>query len=178
MSIRHGLLALLEGGPKYGYQLRAEFEAATGEAWPLNVGQVYTTLSRLDRDGLVSPAGEADDSGKVVYRITDAGRAELAAWFSEPIEHDARPRDELVIKLAMAIATPGVDALAVLDAQRAAAHRAIRAATRRKRSTDPGGADLATGLIAEAAIFAAEAEVRWLDHCEQTLETATKRSVR
>ncbi|WP_051098550.1 PadR family transcriptional regulator [Sporichthya polymorpha] len=166
MSIRNGLLALLEGGPKYGYQLRVEFEAATGATWPLNVGQVYTTLNRLDRDGLVEPAGTADESGKVVYRITEAGRAELAAWFDEPIEHDARPRDELVIKVAMAVATPTVDALAVIDAQRTAAHRAIRAATRRKAS-----GDLAAELVAEAAIFAAEAEIRWLDHCEQVLLT-------
>ena len=168
MSIRNGLLALLEGGPKYGYQLRVEFEAATGATMPLNVGQVYTTLSRLERDGLVEPAGEADDSGKVVYRITGAGRAELEVWVDEPSEHDARPRDELVIKLALAIATPGVDALAVIDTQRAAAHRAIRAATRRKAAQN-GSSDLANELVAEAAIFAAEAEVRWLDHCEQVL---------
>jgi DNA-binding PadR family transcriptional regulator len=169
MSIRNGLLALLEGAPKYGYQLRVEFEAATGATWPLNVGQVYTTLNRLDRDGLVEPVGSADESGKVVYRITETGRAELAAWFDEPIEHDARPRDELVIKVAMAVATPTVDALAVIDAQRAAAHRAIRAATRRKAGP---ATDLATALVHEAAIFAAEAEVRWLDHCEQVLLTA------
>jgi DNA-binding PadR family transcriptional regulator len=170
MSIRNGLLALLEGGPKYGYQLRVEFEAATGATWPLNVGQVYTTLSRLERDGLVEPAGTADEGGKVVYRITAAGRAELAAWFDEPIEHEARPRDELVIKVAMAVATPTVDALAVIDGQRAAAHRAIRAATRRKAALN-GNADLATELVAEAAVFAAEAEIRWLDHCEQVLLT-------
>lgn len=167
MSIRNGLLALLEGGPKYGYQLRVEFEAATGATMPLNVGQVYTTLNRLDRDGFVEPVSTGDDS-KVVYRITEAGRAELAIWFDEPIEHDARPRDELVIKLALAIVTPGVDALAVIDAQRAAAHRAIRAATRRKATTNHS-TDLANELVAEAAIFAAEAEVRWLDHCEQVL---------
>jgi DNA-binding PadR family transcriptional regulator len=58
MSIRHGLLALLEEGPRYGYQLKSEFESRTGSTWPLNVGQVYTTLGRLERDGLVSPAGE------------------------------------------------------------------------------------------------------------------------
>ena len=58
--VKNGLLALLERGPMYGYQLRAEFEASTGATWPLNVGQVYTTLSRLERDGLVEPVGEAD----------------------------------------------------------------------------------------------------------------------
>jgi DNA-binding PadR family transcriptional regulator len=166
MSVRHGLLALLQSGEKYGYQLRSEFEAATGGTWPLNIGQVYTTLSRLDRDGLVAAAGAADSSGKVVYRITEAGEAELAAWFDAPLEHDARPRDELVIKVAMAIGTPGIDAGIVLDAQRAAAQRAIRVATRRK--IDPA-TDLTARLVNEAAIFAAEAEVRWLDHCAALL---------
>ena len=180
MAIREGLLALLERGPRYGYQLRAEFEASTGTAWPLNIGQVYTTLSRLERDGLVTSAGAVGGAasgrlralvdGRVVYTITEAGSAELHRWFAGPVDRAARPRDELVIKLAMAIATPGVDALAVIDAQRAAAHRAIRAATRRKAQHD-----LATELVAEAAIFAAEAEVRWLDHCEQVLLTRPPR---
>ncbi|HEV3382400.1 MAG TPA: PadR family transcriptional regulator [Trebonia sp.] len=59
MSVRHAMLALLSEGPKYGLQLREEFEARTGEVWPLNVGQVYTTLRRLERDGLIALAGRA-----------------------------------------------------------------------------------------------------------------------
>src|SRR5688500_15532862 len=105
MSIRHGLLALLEGGPKYGYQLRTEFEAATGATWPLNVGQVYTTVARLERDGLVEP-GEADAEGRVTYRITERGRSEVTQWFTTPVARESRPRDELAIKLALAITTP------------------------------------------------------------------------
>src|SRR4051812_30504135 len=99
MPIRHGLLALLERGPMYGYQLRVEFEASTGATWPLNIGQVYTTLSRLERDGLVAPDADADGDGdgKVTYRITDAGREELARWFVTPLERRSRPRDELAI---------------------------------------------------------------------------------
>ncbi len=84
MSIRHGLLALLDQGPRYGYQLRTEFEARAGATWPLNVGQVYTTLSRLERDGLVEPAGE-DDEGHQFYAATDAGREELRTWFDTPV---------------------------------------------------------------------------------------------
>jgi DNA-binding PadR family transcriptional regulator len=141
--------------------------------WPLNVGQVYATLSRLERDGLIAPDGPPDDVGRILYRITDAGRAEVRSWFAAPIEHEARPRDELMIKLAMALADPAVDALGVLDAQRAAARRAIRAATTRKadltRKAGDEPADLPGLLIIEAAIFAAEAEVRWLDHCEAVL---------
>src|SRR6478672_3363969 len=81
MAIRQGLLALLSQGPRYGYQLRAEFETSTGATWPLDIGQVYTTLSRLERDGLVSP-GEQDEQGRVVYTITEAGRAEMERWFA------------------------------------------------------------------------------------------------
>ena len=83
MSIRHSLLALLQDKPRYGYQLRVEFEDRTGSAWPLNIGQVYTTLDRLERDGLVRNDG-GDGEGHVVYSITDAGRSEVTGWFQAP----------------------------------------------------------------------------------------------
>lgn len=163
--IRHGLLALLERGPMYGYQLRAEFEASTGSTWPLNVGQVYTTLSRLERDGLVEAAGEADADGRVTYRITDAGSREVAQWFSTPVNGESRPRDELAIKLAMALTTPGVDAHRVIQTQRTSALRTLQELTRLKARADEV-ADAAWLLVLESMIFKAEAEVRWLDHCE------------
>ncbi len=72
MSIRHSLLALLQDRPRYGYQLRIEFEDRTGSSWPLNIGQVYTTLDRLERDGLVRKDG-ADGEGHVIYSITPRG---------------------------------------------------------------------------------------------------------
>ncbi|HEY7176716.1 MAG TPA: PadR family transcriptional regulator, partial [Micromonosporaceae bacterium] len=97
MSVKHGLLALLDRGPMYGYQLRAAFESSTGGAWPLNIGQVYTTLNRLERDALVNPLPE-QDGGQRSYEITAAGRAELASWFASPVERSDRPRDELAIK--------------------------------------------------------------------------------
>ena len=79
MSVRHALLALLSEGPKYGLQLRQEFEARTGEVWPLNVGQVYTTLQRLERDGLVE-SDEADEDGpQKGFRITAEGGEELTS---------------------------------------------------------------------------------------------------
>src|SRR5919109_5145847 len=126
MPIRHGLLALLERGPRYGYQLRAEFEATTGSTWPLNIGQVYTTLSRLERDGLVEPVGDADAEGRVTYRITAPGREEVGRWFTTPVVRQSRPRDELAIKLAMALTTPDVDAHAVIQTQRTATLRSLQ----------------------------------------------------
>ena len=83
MSIRHALLALLSEGPKYGLQLRQEFEARTGEVWPLNVGQVYTTLQRLERDELVESDVDDDDGPQKAYRITKAGRRELLDWLRD-----------------------------------------------------------------------------------------------
>jgi DNA-binding PadR family transcriptional regulator len=167
MSIRHGLLTLLEAGPRYGYELRATFEESTGATWPLNIGQVYTTLSRLERDGLVRSLPE-EDGGQRPYEITDAGRAEVARWFATPVTRTDRPRDELVIKLALALCTPGVDVRAVVQAQRTATMRALQEYTRLKaRPEQP--ADLSWRLVLDAMIFQAEAEVRWLDHCEASL---------
>ena len=166
MSVRHGLLALLERGSRYGYQLRAEFERTTGGTWPLNIGQVYTTLSRLERDGLVRALPE-NNGGQRPYEITDAGRTELTLWFASPIERGDRPRDELAIKLALALTTPGVDVRAVVQTQRSSTMRTLQELTRLKSVSGEG--DLAWRLVLESMVFQAEAEVRWLDHCESSL---------
>ncbi len=186
MPVRHAVLALLQRGPMYGYGLRLAFEESTGGTWPLNIGQVYTTLARLERDGLVEPDADSNGDtrspegshplaghrqgtgGKVTYRITDAGRATLGQWFETPLERRERPRDELAIKLAMALTTPGVDVRRVVQNQRTATLRALRELTRAKAQADPS-ADAAWLLVNESMIFQAEAEARWLDHCEAQL---------
>lgn len=171
MSVRQGLLALLAETPMYGYQLRGQFEARTGATWPLNVGQVYTTLGRLERDGLVEAVG-SDDEGRVRYRISEAGRVEVAAWFASPVDRATPPRDELAIKLAMAVTVPGVDVRAVISRQRAATVRALQDYTRLKANlpaTAASAAELSWQLVLESLIFDADAEVRWLDHCEARL---------
>jgi len=170
VSIRSGLLALLAEQPMHGYQLRQEFEARTGGTWPLNIGQVYTTLARLQRDGLVEEDERAAD-GSVVHRITANGRDELAAWWSTPVPRTVPARDELAIKLALAVTVPGVDVPAVVQHQRAETMRALQEYTRLKaRAGDPGAAqDLAWLLVLDHLVFLAEAEVRWLDHTEQRL---------
>ena len=166
MSVKHGLLALLERGARYGYQLRAEFEETTGGTWPLNIGQVYTTLARLERDGLVRALPEAD-GGQRPYEITDDGKVELTLWFATPISQSDRPRDELAIKLALALTTPAVDVHAVVQTQRTATMRMLQEYTRLKNTAGP--ADLAWRLVLDAMLFQAEAEVRWLDHCEASV---------
>jgi DNA-binding PadR family transcriptional regulator len=175
MSVRQALLALLEEGPMYGYQLRSEFERRTGATWPLNVGQVYTTLTRLERDGLVAQVAQAegDGDGHVVYEVTEAGRDEVAAWFTTPVARTTPPRDELAIKLALAVTVPGVDVGTVIQQQRSATMAALQDYTRLKRDrTDATAGDLAWGLVLDSLVFGAEAEVRWLDHCEARLRRA------
>ncbi|HWJ10304.1 MAG TPA: PadR family transcriptional regulator [Nocardioides sp.] len=175
MSVKHALLALLEQQPMYGYQLRVEFEQRTGTTWPLNVGQVYTTLTRLERDGLAIADGE-DAEGHLVYRITDAGRDEVATWFTTPVSRTQPPRDELAIKLALAVTVPGVDVGTVIQQQRSATMAALQDYTRLKRQTSDATAaepaDLAWSLVLDSLVFAAEAEIRWLDHCEARLRRA------
>lgn len=176
MSIRQAMLALLEQGPMYGYQLRAEFEQRTGATWPLNVGQVYTTLARLERDGLVIGEG-ADAVGHLMYRVTETGRAAASDWFATPVPREQPPpRDELAIKLAIAVTLPEVDVQAVIQQQRTATMRALQDYTRLKRdgrAADPQAPeDLAWSLVLDSLVFDAEAEIRWLDHCETRLRRA------
>ena len=175
MSVPQSLLALLHEGPRDGYQLRTDFEARTGGTWPLNVGQVYTTLGRLERDGLVEPGGE-DDEGRTVYRITAAGSQAVQDWFTTPVAADARPRDELAIKLALAVTVPGVDVHAVVDAQRAEVLRVLRELVRAKRHPATGANATAAALVLESLVLKAEAEARWLDHVEQVLSSAARTS--
>ncbi|MFT4220493.1 MAG: PadR family transcriptional regulator [Microbacterium sp.] len=170
MSVRQSLLAILDQGPCYGYQLRAEFDRRTGSTWPLNVGQIYNTLERLERDGLVEK-GDTDDAGHVYYAITDAGRADVRAWLSSPVDRGRGTRDELAIKLAVAATLPGVDVASVIQTQRRASLAQVQELN---RATYTGaGADgpeeLAWSLVVDSMIFQAEAEARWLDHTEQRL---------
>lgn len=171
MSIKHSLLALLQGGAMYGAQLRQEFEHRTGGTWPLNVGQVYTTLGRLERDGLVESTGAADEEGRIAYQLTAAGRDEVQQWWTIPVGREQMPRNELAIKLALAVTLPGVDVQRIVQTQRTATMTHLRDLTRLKRGVD--GEDLAWELVLESLIFADEAEVRWLDHVEARISHLT-----
>lgn len=167
MSVRHALLALLSEGPKYGLQLRQEFEARTGEVWPLNVGQVYTTLGRLERDGLVE-SDDDEEGPQKGFRITREGAEELHQWLRTPPGDAAPPRDELVIKVLVALTVPGVDVGDVLQAHRRHVIEAMQRYTRLKRDASEG--DVGLALVADAEIFRIEAIVRWLDAAEVRLQ--------
>jgi DNA-binding PadR family transcriptional regulator len=168
VPVKHGLLALLAEGAAHGYQLKADFERRTGGSWELNIGQVYTTLQRLERDGLVTSVETEDDADRRPVAITAAGRAALTRWYGTPVLAVPPPRDELAIKVLLAIAAPDVDVDAVVQRQRTAVLEHLQALTRRKRDADPVH-DLAAVLHLDALILRAEAEVRWLDTCEARL---------
>jgi DNA-binding PadR family transcriptional regulator len=170
VTIRQSILALLSEQPMYGAQLKAEFEARTGSTWPLNVGQVYTTVSRLERDGLVQADDDAVEEHRITYRLTESGRVAASRWWADPVDRDSAPRSELAIKLALAVTVPDVDVASVVQVQRRATMRQLQDLTRLKRgSVDPGSSGLAWSLVLESLVFAAEAEIRWLDHVESSL---------
>jgi DNA-binding PadR family transcriptional regulator len=171
MSVRHALLALLSEGPKYGLRLREEFEAGTGEVWPLNIGQVYTTLQRLERDGLVeSDDDDERDSPQKRFRITADGQAELASWLRTPPDMSSPPRDELVIKVLVALRVPGTDVREVIQAHRRYLIELMQQWTRIKE--DDAGRDLALGLAVDAELFRLDAVVRWLDAADGRIKRA------
>lgn len=177
MSVRQGILALLAEQPMRPYQLKQDFERRTGGTWPLNIGQVATTLQRLVRDDLVETAGEGADAER--FRPTAAGRAEATAWWDRPVERGAPSRDELAIKIALAVTTPGVDVARVIQTQRTQTLRSLHDYTRllAARTDAADGGDLAWTLVLDGLVFAAEAEVRWLDHVEARLATRGPRAL-
>ncbi|HWG73971.1 MAG TPA: PadR family transcriptional regulator [Acidimicrobiales bacterium] len=171
MSVRHALLALLSEGPKYGLQLRQEFVARTGEVWPLNVGQVYTTLQRLERDGLVKSDG-AEEGPQKGFRITAEGEAELEAWLRNPPDLSSPPRDDLVIKILIALGLRGVDVHEVLQAHRRYMVQLMQEWTRLKEYA--AERDLGFGLAVDAELFRLDAVVRWLDAAEGRIKRASR----
>jgi DNA-binding PadR family transcriptional regulator len=170
VSVRHALLALLSEGPKYGLQLREEFEARTGEVWPLNVGQVYTTLQRLERDGLVESDDDADPGPQKGFRITTEGAEELAGWLRTPPDLASPPRDELVIKILVAVRLPGVDVHEVIQAHRRYLVELMQEWTRLKE--EEADADLNLALVIDAEVFRLDSVVRWLDTADGRLKRA------
>lgn len=170
MSVPLSLLAILANGPSYGLQLKNEFESRTGGVWPLNVGQVYTTLDRLERDGFVLPA-EGSQRHLKVFAITPAGRQQLDSWFAGGTPSVPRSRDELVLKLVMAVDHPGLDAARVIQAERKRAVQLLQEYTRLKAAQEEP--ELGWAFLLDSLIFQTEARVRWLDACEARLGRVT-----
>lgn len=166
MSLKSTLLAVLADGPVHGYQLKKAVEALTADLWSINDGQIYTTIQRLERDGLVRTS---DEEGQRVVELSEAGRRHLDAWFDETRAPAVGERDELTIKIALALDRPGLLSenrlAALVDRQRRAGIEALQGLTRTKAGTAP--ADLAQNAVLDAAIARVRAEVEWLDDVDQ-----------
>ena len=168
MSVRHALLALLSEGPKYGLRLQQEFEERTGEVWPLNVGQVYITLQRLERDGLVESDCQDGAGPQKRFMITEAGGAELADWLRTPAGDVPPPRNELVIKVLVSMRLPGADVRDVVQAHRRHVIELMQRYWHLKAQAAQD--DVGLALVADAELFRLEGIVRWLDAADTRLK--------
>jgi DNA-binding PadR family transcriptional regulator len=161
------ILALLASAPAHGYELKQQLEGHFGAALPpLNTGQIYTALSRLERDGLVE--GDTVSNGarnKRVYRTTDAGRHALHEWVGHPAPA-TRLRDEFFMKLVLAGRTGIAEPAALIERQRAEYLKALRDLDRMVAETN---GDAAATLLIEGAALHLEADLKWLALCEQRL---------
>ena len=165
--MRYALLALLAEGSTHGYELKQAFERLFRPVWPpINVGQIYTTLGRLERDGLVG-SREVEQSGrpdKRVYELTDDGRTALANWMSAPVE-GARLRDEFFMKLVLATLS-GTDPVQLLDRQRDQYLQSLRDLDALALETE---VESPAQLLIEGAMLHLQADLKWLDRCEERL---------
>lgn len=168
MSVRDALLALLDRRPAYGYELKADFEAATGDGWALNIGQVYSTLQRCERDELATAEDEADDQGRRLWTISAGGREAVASWLAEPAPSVQASRDEFSLKVLMAIEAHPERLDDIIRDQRNATMGELQALTREKAAVDES--DLARQLHLDRSVLLVEAQVRWLDMVEARLE--------
>ena len=165
MAVREGLLVLLTEGERYGYQLKTEWESATGGIWTVNVGQIYSTLDRLVRDGLVE-VDERDD--QKLYRLTLAGKSELDEWWRALPAAAPFERNGLVVKVLLALRAGTEHGLDIITRHRTALTASLQA-TRRSMRTRSVDADLTQTLLDDALITRIESDLRWLDQCERRL---------
>lgn len=167
-TVKYALLGLLRDEPRHGYELKNAFESLLGGAWTLNIGQVYTTLGRLERDNLVRSEIVPQDlvPDRRVYEITPAGRESLDLWLDEPSEAPVRLRDEVFVKVLLLHAMKGGDTLGLIARQR---RRHLDALAELTAIRSDGDLDTAAELIVEGAILHIEADLGWLDLCEERL---------
>ncbi|HEX3541077.1 MAG TPA: PadR family transcriptional regulator [Acidimicrobiales bacterium] len=159
MSVPFALLGLLEREPSHGYDLKRDYDEFFGRGKPLPYGQVYATLSRLARDGRVVPGDVEPGAGpdRKRYTITAAGKTDVEAWLTTPVEPEPHLQTVLFVKVVLALML-GRSAEQYLDTQRAAHLQRMRELTDVKRS---GGT--VDGLLADHGLFHLEADLRWID---------------
>jgi DNA-binding PadR family transcriptional regulator len=166
MPIQHAVLALLEEGPSYGYELKSRFEEAIGPQWgELNIGHLYQVLERLVREGSVKRREVAQSSrpDKAVYRLTAAGRRELESWLNTPFVRQSGYRDDFFLKLfaAARLSPERLKRVVAIQRQAYLAELAALAELRGKHDHDP-----LVSVLIDAAVFHTEANLRTLEVVE------------
>ncbi len=196
MAVKHALLGILAQSPRHGYDLKREFDDRLGDFWSLNFGQIYSTLDRLRADGLVEydPVSQEEKADRKVYRITESGRAEFNDWRTSALKVEPRTlRDELFLRILF-MDDNEIDAIRrLIQAQQNAYLSQMMQLTNRKfeieqtlrRAAQKGlGAEeqkrldrdaLIRNVLLDAALFHAEADIRWLRHCEARLSEMVSR---
>src|SRR5262245_61575609 len=176
MSIKHAILGLLADGPLHGYELKAAYEAELVPAAQLNFGQVYTTLDRLERDGLVEHkvVSQPERPDKKVFALTRDGRKELHDWLAAPSEVDLDVRNETFLKLVLARRLKDASPLKVLAAERRACFARLHDVAQARARAEKEGASLQAVLLLDLAALRLEAFLKWLDGCEDALKKEGK----
>lgn len=169
MSIKHALLGLLHDRALHGYELKSAYESHLAPQTRLNFGQVYSTLERLQRDGLVTNdrVVQAERPDRKMYSLTEAGRRELQAWLATPSTIDLDLRNHTFLKLMVARTLPHGDPLQVVQVERRACFERLHEYTQARAKAR--GADLQTRLLLDLAVLRLEAFLKWLEHCEAAL---------
>ncbi|GAA1003400.1 PadR family transcriptional regulator [Streptomyces sp. F-3] len=168
--MRLPLLALLARGPAHGYELKQDLEQLLGSAYPQpNIGQIYVTLGRLEKSGLIE-GEEVEQTGrpnKKIYRLTDAGREAVSAWFQKP-EDEPRVRDEFFLKLALAPQTGLADQITLINKQRRQYLNTMRHLSKLAAAEDRD--NRIAHLLIEGAMLHLQADLDWLERCQEELE--------
>jgi DNA-binding PadR family transcriptional regulator len=174
MSLKFGILGLLAEQPLHAYSVKARFEDLLGGSWEVNIGQVYTTIQRLERDGLVEPAEPRGDRGRLPYRLTEVGRKALESWLAEPELEPQQLREAIYLKLLLAARIANGDLPALLGRQRRVYLQRLKdLAILEEKARSEGRDDLV--LLYQGAILHTEADLKWVDTCAQATKTGEDR---
>ena len=167
MSLKYGLMGLLREEPLHGYEVKNRFEAMLGGTWEVNIGQVYTTLQRLERDGLVRPVGPRGDRGKLLYELSESGRKALDEWLDQPDSGPQELREDIYVKLLLAARLANGDLGPLLGRQKRAYLQRLRDLNRlEERARRDGRSDLAR--LVRGALLHTEADIKWIDELSET----------
>jgi DNA-binding PadR family transcriptional regulator len=167
--VRLPLLALLAKEPAHGYELKQALEQTFGRAYPSpNIGQIYITLQRLEKDGLVRGQDVVQSSrpNKRVYALTDEGQSALAAWAARPSD-GAHVRDQFFMKLVLVPLAGVADRMELINKQRRHYLNLMRGLSNLAAATDR--ADRIARLLIEGAMLHLQADLDWLERCQEEL---------